>query len=142
MQEGLSLKVERVINVIFRTIKLIIVRSKNITKDIARPDMLYFTPDRSENLLELGVAGKPLPVEIVMVNILLKTLSIGSAVVPPRITTEEFIATASSQDYLNEFTCDLRCIVIGIALTNPGSSKCQASFGKQRSMSPALSTIS
>ena len=118
MKKGLSLKVERVVDVILWPIEAVVVCSEHIAKNVSRPDMLYFLPYRCKYAFQFCVADKSLPVLIVVVDVLLEILGTSSTIVTPRVTTEEFVATTARQHDLHEFPCKLGRVVIGIALAN------------------------
>ena len=120
MQKSLRLKVQRVVDIVLGPIELISVGKKNVTKDVACPDVLDLAPDGGEKFLELAVTDQPLPVKVIVVDVLFKVLGIGCAILTPRVATKELITATAGKHHLNEFASKLCSIIVGVALPYSG----------------------
>ena len=100
------------------TLKLDVTSLEYIAEDISRPDLVNIIPDRRKDLLDVFIGDKPLPVFVVLIDVVLEPVALDCSVIPPGIATEQFIASCAAQDDLDELARQLRGVVIRVALSD------------------------
>src|SRR6185312_11342835 len=88
-------------------------------EDVPRRDVGDIRTDRADQSLELLWRREPLPIVEVAVDIVFKVASARRAIVAPGVAAKELVTARPGEHDLDELACQLRRIVVGVALSDP-----------------------
>jgi hypothetical protein len=92
---------------------------EHIAEHVARGELGHVRPDRSQQARHHLLVHEPLPVLVVLVDVVLEVVIDDRPVIAPRVPAEELITAGAGQHDLAESAGELGRVEVGVRLADP-----------------------